>query len=59
MSGSYYSDYQMIEQFSSMALGGHRPDEESEDIIKDMKEDHRKEVAELLTAWAEAFRPKE
>jgi hypothetical protein len=59
MSGSYYSDYQMIEQFSAMALGGHRPDEESEDIIKDMKEDHRKEVAELLTAWAEAFRVKE
>ena len=59
MSGSYYSDYQMIEQFSAMALGGHYPDEESEDIIKNMREEHRKEVSELLKAWSEAFRPKE
>jgi hypothetical protein len=56
MSGSYYSDYQIIAEFTAITLGGHTPDEETMDILKDMNPEHRKEMGLMLEAWTKAIK---
>jgi hypothetical protein len=56
MSGSYYTDKQIVSEFSAITLGGHKPDEDSMEAIKGMNEDHKKEMIEMLESWAMALR---
>ena len=56
MSGTYYSDRQIVAEFSAITLGGHKPDEDSMEAIKGMNEDHREEMIELLEAWVMALK---
>lgn len=56
MSGSYYTDKEIVAEFSAITLGGHKPDEDSMEAIKGMNEDHKKEMIEMLESWAMALR---
>jgi hypothetical protein len=56
MSGSYYSDSQIIYELSSITLGGHTPDEETMEEINKLNPEHRKDMAAMLEAWAKAIK---
>jgi hypothetical protein len=56
MSGSYYSDDQIIYELSSITLGGHTPDEETLEKINTINLEHRKDMVMMLEAWAQAIK---